>query len=51
MEQNYRNLDCVVVYITYPCVQQLWVPLGEILQLLWMLVVLEFDQMLLFKNK
>lgn len=42
---------CVVVHITYQCVQQLWVQLVEILQLLWKLVVLEFDQMLLFKKE
>lgn len=38
----------VVVHITYQYVQQLWVQLVEILQLLWKLEVLEFDQMPLF---
>ena len=41
---------CVMVHITYQCVQQLWVQLVEILQLLWKLVVLEFDQMMPFKK-
>lgn len=39
---------CVVVHITYQYVQQLWVQLVEILQLLWKLEVLGFDQMPLF---